>query len=114
MSVDNPDVVDFVGIEPESGKVVLTVSDHLDWKDVDAHILLLQAKLDAYLHFVESGELVEAYPVAAGRSAAILVAAKYLMVTEGAIFLERCTRLLAAQGIELRFTVMDSAEDSLA
>lgn len=31
--------------------------DPLDWSDEQAHLLLLEAKLNAYLAFIESGEV---------------------------------------------------------
>ena len=39
------------------GEVILTIRDHLDWPDSTAHQLLLHAKLNRYLAFVESGEI---------------------------------------------------------
>lgn len=65
MGVEQTTVIDFIGIDPASGAVCLTIADALDW-DPD-HLRLLQDKLNAYLAFVESGELLWAYPLAAGR-----------------------------------------------
>lgn len=52
MSVEQFDVVDV----KESGHVVLTISDHLDWSNSEEHQTILQAKLNKYLAFVESGQ----------------------------------------------------------
>jgi hypothetical protein len=69
VSVEQTDVVDIVGIDRETGRVVLTVSDHLDWSDSVGHqIILLQKKLNRYLTFVESGEILEQYPNAKNQS----------------------------------------------
>jgi hypothetical protein len=60
VSVEQTDEVDIVGIDRETGHVVLTVSDHLDWSDSVGHqIILLQKKLNRYLTFVESGEILD-------------------------------------------------------
>lgn len=67
MSVEDPDVVDFVSIAL-NGDVQLTTSDHLEWHDSLAHQYALQEKLNGYLDFAASGELVERFPVAKGRS----------------------------------------------
>lgn len=49
MSVDNPNVIDFIS-EQDDDKVVLTISDHLEWDDEDNnHLYLLQEKVNAYL-----------------------------------------------------------------
>jgi hypothetical protein len=61
MSVEQTDVVDIVSIERETGNVILTISDHLDWSDSVAHQSILQKKLNIYLAFVESGEILEQY-----------------------------------------------------
>ena len=63
MTVEDEGAVDIVSINQER-TVVLTVSDHLDWSNTVQHQMLLQAKLNRYLAFVESGELLERYPAA--------------------------------------------------
>jgi uncharacterized protein DUF6572 len=62
MSVEQTDVVDILGIDRETGHVVLTISDHLDWSDSARHQIILQKKLNRYLAFVESGEILEQIP----------------------------------------------------
>ena len=78
MSVEQIDRVDLIGVELDSGDVVLTISDHLDWKESDeSHLLLLQEKINTYLSFVESGEILESYPSAEDRNVIISVVGKY-------------------------------------
>jgi len=69
MSVEQTDLIDAIGVDKTSQEVVLTISDHLEWSETaeDHHKEVLQEKLNAYLRFIESGELVEAYPDAEGR-----------------------------------------------
>src|SRR6266540_2021756 len=66
MSISETDKIDVIGIDSASGDVILTVSDHLDWEDVGTHLLQLQEKLNTYLAFIESGEMLESYPKSAG------------------------------------------------
>jgi hypothetical protein len=73
MSVEQTDVVDIVSIERETGNVILPISDHLDWSDSAAHQRNLQKKLNTYLAFVESGEILEQYPKARDRSVVLNV-----------------------------------------
>ena len=75
MAVDNPAVIDIVGID-DSGRVVLTISDHLDWTDSVAHQQTLQEKINRYLAFVESGEILDSYPLAAGKQVRVRVITK--------------------------------------
>jgi hypothetical protein len=63
MSIEQTDTVDFLSIKKDSGEAWLTISDHLDWdQEEDRHLFLLQDKLNAYLRFIESGEMVERFP----------------------------------------------------
>lgn len=71
MTVEEARVVDAVGIESATGIVVLTISDNLEWDEANEHLLTLQSKINAYLAFIESGELQEQYPDATGRSVRI-------------------------------------------
>jgi len=67
MSIENESVVDGMGLDHATGDVVLTISDHLDWADSRAHLQMLERKVNAYLGFFESGQLLERMPEAAGR-----------------------------------------------
>ena len=106
MAVDEPGVVDGIGVERDGGAVVLTISDHLDWTDDEPHLLALQAKLNTYLAFVESGELVESYPAAKGRDVVIDVVTRVPLSAAGARFVEQAMSLLRPAGIGLRTRVL--------
>lgn len=67
MSIEQSDIIDIISTERMTGAVVLTISNHLDWSDSVAHQRLLQTKLNRYLAFVESGEILQSYPNAVGR-----------------------------------------------
>ena len=67
MAIDNPNVVDAIGIDHRTGEAVLTISDHLEWDDSNQHLLILQEKINHYIGFIEAGELLESYPMAADR-----------------------------------------------
>ena len=105
MSVDNAKVVDAVGIENASGDVVLTVADHLDWVAAPAHLEVLQSKLNAYLAFVESGELLEQYPGAAGRQVRIEVVLKYPPSASAEVFFSEAAATFQAAGLTLAYCV---------
>jgi hypothetical protein len=62
MSIEQTDLVDIISTNRMTGGVVLTICDHLDWSDGIAHQLLLQTKLNRYLAFVESGEILHSCP----------------------------------------------------
>jgi hypothetical protein len=63
MSVEQRKIIDFVGVDEEANEVILTISDHLEWDNPKSdHLLLLQDKINDYLAFIESGELLRISP----------------------------------------------------
>ena len=112
MSVLDEDVVDAIGVETSSGKVVLTVADHLDWADEKGHLLALEKKLNAYLAFVESGELNESYPDSLGREPVIDIVGQFPIPKAGRSFLERVRPIAASAGIEVRNHLLEEQPQS--
>ncbi len=66
MSVEQIDKVDFISTSKE-GIIKLTISDHLEWDAKNEHLLILQNKINAYLNFIESGQILEEYPSSANK-----------------------------------------------
>lgn len=106
MSVLDEQLIDAIGVETSSGKVILTVADHLDWSDETGHVLVLQKKLNAYLAFVESGQLTEAYPDSLGRKPVIDIVGQFPMSTAGQKFVDQVRGVLESAGIEVRSHVL--------
>ena len=104
MSIEQTDVVDAIGVDNSSGEVVLTITDHLEWEnDTKEHLLLLQEKINTYLRFIESGELLESYPDASGRKVVISIVAKYPLSTDAEEFINQVTSIVTGAGMGLRF-----------
>ena len=93
MSIEQTDVVDIMSTDRASGHVVLTISDHLDWSDSVAHQRLLQNKLNRYLAFVESGEILQSYPDAKDRLIAFKVFFGFRQMRRGERFWPKSGRL---------------------
>ena len=108
MSIEQVDQVDFVSIERSSNIVVLTVSDHLDWSDELNHVRLLQDKLDAYLRFIEGGELMEQYPQARGRTITVEVVCKHEPTALGREFFGHTSEVLRAAQLGFRFRLLST------
>ncbi len=102
MTVENSEVVDLVGVDRQSENVVLTISDHLTW-DSDEHLLVLQDKLNGYLRFIESGELVQQYPDATNRKPQITIVFKHPPSDPGIQFLKRIADVIESAGIAFRY-----------
>jgi len=104
MSVEQLDVIDVISTD-RSGQVVLTVSDHLDWSDTVQHQNILQAKLNKYLAFVESGEILESYPDAKGRPVVLKVVFKFRPDQLGFEFLAKTKAVINSAGFSFRHEV---------
>jgi hypothetical protein len=111
VSVDEPDVVDIISTN-KSGYVVLTISDHLDWSNSEQHQTILQAKLNKYLAFVESGELLTRYSDATGRPVAINVVFKYRPDQSGWNFLAKAKAVIDSAGFTLRYKIFLESYDN--
>ena len=114
MAVDDPRVIDIVSTVRATGEVVLVVADHLPWEDAE-HLEVLQAKLNAYLAYIESGQLADAYPAAApGVPVRIEVACKYPPSALGVRFLEAARDVIVAAGWGFTWVVSPDAEPGVA
>jgi hypothetical protein len=102
MAVDDPAVIDIISLDA-SGCVVLAISDHLDWLDSISHQLILQEKINRYLAFIESGEILDSYPTARGRSLLIDVITQYEPDADGLLFLVRMKSALSQAGFNFRW-----------
>lgn len=104
MSVEQTNIVDFIGINPDSQNVILTLVDPLPWTSGDRdHLFMLQEKVNSYLSFVESGEILNSYPEAKDREVTINIVFKYKPNGAALEFLERAQAAIQAAGMELLF-----------
>ena len=104
MTVDNERVIDIVSVTPQ-GEIHLTIADHLEWDEKHEHALILQKKLNAYLAYIESGEILERYPDAKQRPILIDVALLYEPDAFGREFLHRAQEVIAAAGFRFKVRV---------
>lgn len=110
MSIEQTNVIDFVSINKEN-EAVLTISDHLELDEKNEHLHLLQEKINAYLRFIESGEIYESYPEAKGKKIIISVYAKYQPHKDGRMFISKMTQKSKEAGYEFRFEHSNDVKD---
>jgi hypothetical protein len=104
MSINQKYTIDIIGITPD-GKVMLTISDHYSW-DETWHLQLLQDKINAYLQFIESGQILDDYPNAAGRELIIETVMKFEPNEEGTSYLKKAKEIITKAGIGLQWRVL--------
>jgi hypothetical protein len=108
MSIDHPKVVDAIGTERTTGDVDLTIADQRDWSDVEAHLLALQEKINAYLDFLESGDVFREYPPAKERKMKILTIFRFPPPPgEAFAFLARAEEFLRGRGFGFAYRVYE-------
>jgi uncharacterized protein DUF6572 len=106
MSIEQTDTVDFVTLDESSGEALLTISDHLSWDENEgAHLDLLQRKLNAYLRFIESGELTRGFPHLKGKSVVINLVGKFPLSEQAEIFIGKASKAIRDAGFRLQFEV---------
>lgn len=101
MSVEQVATVDAIGIDQATGKVFLSIADHLPWSG--EHLVTLQEKLNAYLRFLESGEVYQSYPKATGRDFVIQIYLQHRPTEQALAFLERAKGVIEGAGFGLVF-----------
>ena len=107
MSVIQSDKIDFISLRKGTNFVVLTISDHLDWRDSDYHLQILQDKLNSYLSFIESGEIYDSYPNAKDKDIVIEVSGKHPLSEEGNDFYKQAKEIIEGAGIGLNFNLFE-------
>jgi hypothetical protein len=100
ISMENPNpearnrtgVIDVIAGDPKTGEVVLVMNEPNEWNSSDEELLALQERFNAYVSFLLDGELAEAHPELAGKSARIEL---------------RCAQMPDARALELLGLIHD-------
>ena len=72
------------------------------WDDAQNHLLALQAKINAYIDFVEEGQLHGVYPAAPGRGVVIDVVTRHELPPAGVQLLADASAVCRDLNIEVR------------
>lgn len=98
MSITNPKTIDFVSVSKSSGRVALTISDHLKWTNCERHLAKLQDKINAYLGYIESGQLHKEHPALVGKEIEISVMFKHAPTAPALEFLHAVQTVIEKAG----------------
>jgi len=103
MSVVDTDSIDAIGLDKEAKRVFLTIVDPLVWDNENVHLFTLQEKINTYLHFVESGELLKAMPDSESCDIAIELILKHMPTDDAITFFDKTMQILFDKGIVFVF-----------
>ena len=110
MTIEQTDKIDFIG-ESESGNIVLTVSDHLEWDKENEKLFLLQEKINSYLAFLESDEVLEHYPNSKYQAYIINIVSKYKPTEEAEKFLSLAKEAIIEAGFNLKWELLEDTNE---
>lgn len=103
MSIGETDLIDIVA-RREDGSICLFLTDHLAWGDND-HLLALQEKLNAYIAYVETGQVLELDGVTKDTQIEVSVVVMHEPDEAGRDFLFRAGEIMAKAGLPLTWRV---------
>ena len=107
MSIEQPRAIDRLAVDAASATCTLTIVDHLPWDA--AHLQALQAKINRYLQFIQSGEIFTADPDAADCELVIAVSAIHAPTAAARRFIEEARSVLDEVGIGMSIAPLGSA-----
>lgn len=103
MSALKTNQIDLIGTDHTKGVVVFTITDHLEWDDDIAHLKQLQEKLNTYIAYVESGDLVADYPESKDLKVHFEIVFKHDLPESAKNFLAKAKNFLKTIEINLDF-----------
>ncbi len=109
MSVQDQDQIDFVSTHKD-GYIILTISDHLEWDEKLEHLPVLQNKINSYLDFIESGQILTEYPNAEGKKIVIQIIAKFNPDEKAYTFLKLARETIQSVGHDLKIGFIQDGE----
>jgi len=107
MTIEQTNVIDIIGHDKENNKLNLIISDHLEWDEENEKLLLLQEKINSYLAFLESEEILEHYPNSKYEAYVIKIISKYKPNEEAEKFLNLAKETIIEAGFNLKWEPLE-------
>jgi hypothetical protein len=110
MSLAKPNIIDALGVDEATGRVILLIRHEEPWDGSDEQLYQLQEKLNAYLSFALDGEMEEASPDFAGRAVMLVIDSTEQPDPRTMHLLAHVRQQIAFQDIPLELRVRNAAE----
>jgi len=111
MSLERTNVIDALGIDEGTGRVLLVMRHEGAWEGSAGQLYLLQEKLNAYLSFALDGEMAEAYPDFAGRAIGVRIESGSAPDARTLHLLTHVRQQIEFQDITLDVRVLEAGEE---
>lgn len=105
MTIEQENVIDIIGVNEEKKYISLIISDHLEWDEKNEKLLILQNKINAYLAYIESGQIYEQHPNAKSLDVVIDLTCLHKPSTEGLKFLGMIAPIIEGAGFKFEWSV---------
>jgi sirohydrochlorin ferrochelatase len=102
--VANPAVIDVLGHDSRSDEIVLVMHESRPWDGAE-QLHQLQEKFNAYVSFLLDGEMVEAHPQLAGKTARIELHTAHFPSESAVALLNQIREQIALQEIKVEVVV---------
>src|SRR5262245_45173140 len=106
-------VIDVIAQDPKTGEVVLVMNEPNEWNGSDNQLLVLQERFNAYVSFLLDGEMAEAHPELARKSARIELRCAHIPDTRALELLGLIHHQLAFQEIKLEVVIRGDPVEGL-
>jgi uncharacterized protein DUF6572 len=103
-------IIDVIAHDQKTGEVVLVMNEPNEWHDSDDQLFSLQERFNAYVSFLLDGEMADAHPELAGKSARIELRCAHMPEARALELLGHIHDQLAFQDIKLEVVVRDTAD----
>jgi hypothetical protein len=103
--ISNSSVIDVFGVDRKTGEVLLVMNEPRPWDGGHEQLHELQEKFNTYASFILDGEMTEAHPEVAGRSARIELRCDHMPSEEALALLEAIHEQLELQAVKLEVVV---------
>jgi Family of unknown function (DUF6572) len=105
--IANPEVIDLFGVDQKTSEVFLVMNELRPWDGGHEQLHEMQEKFNAYASFILDGEMTEAHPELAGRTARIELRCQHMPNEEALELLRAIHDQLELQAIKLEVVVAD-------
>ena len=111
IGIANPEIIDLFGVDQKTSEVLLVMNEPRPWDGSHQQLHEMQEKFNAYASFILDGEMTEAHPELAGRTARIELRCQHMPNEEALGLLKAIHDQLELQAIRVEAVVADGSCD---
>jgi hypothetical protein len=112
IGIANPEIIDLFGVDQKTSEVLLVMNEPRPWDGGHEQLHEMQEKFNAYASFILDGEMTEAHPELAGRTARIELRCRHMPNGEALGLLKAIHDQLELQAIKVEVVVADRSCDN--